>query len=107
MSEAATRVDALRALVGMLEAELHALKRFDVDALAIATDAKSQGLAAVAGEWAGEEITDEVRMLAEQAQRLNETARVYVNLMSANVRRRLDGLTGTQAPLYRPQMAVA
>lgn len=102
-----TRVDALRALVAVLEDEVAALKRFDVDALAQATEAKSAGCSQVAGVWGDEPITDEVRMLAEQAARLNETSRIYVNLMSANVRRRLDVLTGTQAPLYRPQAAVA
>ena len=36
----------------------------------------------------------ELRELADEANRLNETARIYVNLMAANVRRRLQTLTG-------------
>ena len=39
--------------------------------------------------------------LAEEAHRLNETCRIYVNLMSANVRRRLQQLTGDGATGYR------
>ena len=32
--------------------------------------------------------------------RLNETARVYVNLMSANVKQRLETLTGVRPVAY-------
>ena len=42
-----------------------------------------------------------MRELAEEAQRLNETARIYVNLLAANVRRRLQMLAG-DAGGYRP-----
>ena len=36
----------------------------------------------------------DLRELAEEANRLNETCRIYTNLMAANVRRRLQTLTG-------------
>ena len=42
-----------------------------------------------------------VRELAEEAHRLNETARIYCNLMAANVRRRLQSLAGDAAGGYR------
>ena len=42
-----------------------------------------------------------VRELAEEAHRLNETARIYGNLMAANVRRRLQILAGDAAGGYR------
>ena len=41
----------------------------------------------------------DMRALADEAHRLNETCRIYVNLMAANVRRRLQDLTGT-LPVY-------
>ena len=47
------------------------------------------------------------RELAEEANRLNETARIYVNLMAANVRRRLQNLTGTTGNAYAPGRGVA
>ncbi|RZM02577.1 MAG: flagellar protein FlgN, partial [Sphingomonas sp.] len=36
--------------------------------------------------------------------RLNETARIYVNLMAANTRRRLQTLTGDAVAGHRPMM---
>ena len=39
--------------------------------------------------------------LADEADRLNETCRIYVNLMAANVRRRLQLLTGEGGNAYR------
>jgi hypothetical protein len=42
-----------------------------------------------------------VRELAEEAHRLNETARIYCNLLAANVRRRLQILAGDAAGGYR------
>ena len=44
----------------------------------------------------------DVRELADEANRLNETCRIYVNLMAANVRRRLQVLTGDAGVAYRP-----
>ena len=49
----------------------------------------------------------ELRELAEEANRLNETCRIYVNLMAANVRRRLQSLTGNAGTAYRPGMGLA
>jgi hypothetical protein len=43
-----------------------------------------------------EPVTPQIRELADEANRLNETCRIYVNLMAANVRRRLQNLTGSQ-----------
>ena len=43
----------------------------------------------------------ELRELADEANRLNETCRIYVNLMAANVRRRLQILTGDGGNAYR------
>ena len=50
----------------------------------------------------------ELRGLAEEADRLNDTCRIYVNLMAANVRRRLQLLTGEGGNAYgRAGMAFA
>ena len=99
------RIDALRQVVESLHAEIAALKRFDVAALAEATDAKQSGLGLIAGPWDAADVDDEVRALAQEAQTLNETARIYVNLMSANVRCRLETLTGLSAAVYSPRHA--
>ncbi len=48
-----------------------------------------------------------IRELAAEAHKLNETCRIYVNLMAANVRRRLQVLAGSDTPAYRPQGAAA
>jgi hypothetical protein len=98
-----TRRDALIDVIEALHAEIAALKSNDVGALEIATRTKLAAIdAAVAydGEPAGPEITE----LASEAFRLNETCRIYVNLMAANVRRRLQNLTGNVAPSYGPGM---
>ncbi|WP_414899984.1 flagellar protein FlgN [Sphingomonas flavalba] len=102
-----SRVEQLRAVVDALHAEIAALKRFDVAALAVATGAKEAGIGALAGTWRQDEVDDEVRALAEEAQRLNETSRIYVNLMAANVRARLDALTGLGAQVYTRSSAAA
>lgn len=94
-----TRVDALKSVIASLQAELAALRAFDVDALASATQAKD-GMLGQLADVQPAEMTDEVRALAREAQQLNETARVYVNLMSANVRRQLEALTGSQPATY-------
>lgn len=101
-----TRIEALQSLVASLNAEIAALKAFDLDALAAATAAKEAGVGELAG-WNRDEMTPETRALAEEAAMLNETARVYVNLMAANVRTRLDAITGAKQVAYRPQSAAA
>lgn len=94
-----TRTDALKSVIASLNAELAALRAFDVDALAAATQAKD-GVLGQLQDVRADEMTDELRALAAEAQQLNETARVYVNLMAANVRRQLDQLTGAPAATY-------
>ena len=101
-----TRTEALKSLVASLTAEIAALKAFDLDALAAATAAKEAGVGELA-DWGGEALTPEMRALAEEAAMLNETARVYVNLMAANVRTRLDALSGAREVAYRPRSAAA
>lgn len=88
-----TRRDWLVRVVDALHTEIAALKSNDIAALERATAAKLEGIEALARLGAGP--TDpELRALAEEADRLNETCRIYVNLMAANVRRRLNDLTG-------------
>jgi hypothetical protein len=101
-----TRTDALKAVIASLEAELAALKAFDIDALAAATVEKDGRIGALAARNDNPLSTEE-RALAEQAKQLNETARVYVNLMSANVKQRLEALTGQKPVAYAPVRAVA
>lgn len=98
-----SRAAALKAVIAALRDEIAALKALDLDALVAATATKENGLADLAGDWAGEPVSDEIRALAQEAASLNETARVFVNLMSANVRQRLEALTGTAPAAYRPQ----
>lgn len=95
-----TRRDALIAVIESLHAEIAALKANDVPALEAATGAKLAALDTVA-LYDGEAPDGEVRALAAEAHRLNETARITVNLMAANVRRRLQLLSGNTAPAYR------
>lgn len=100
------RRDALVRVIDALHAEIAALKANDIAALERATGAKLTGIETIAA--AGDApLTAEIRELAEEANRLNETCRIYVNLMSANVRRRLQQLTGSGAPSYRPGMPSA
>lgn len=99
-----TRIDALKAVIDSLEAELAALKSFDIDALARATGEKEERMGVLAARN-DNPLSAEERALAEQAMRLNETARVYVNLMSANVRQRLEMLTGVAPVAYAPRVA--
>lgn len=94
-----TRSDALKAVIDSLETELAALKRFDIDALAAATAEKETRIGALSARN-DNPLSDEERALADQAMRLNETARVYVNLMSANVKQRLETLTGVRPVAY-------
>ena len=101
-----TRTDALKAVIASLQAELDALKSFDIEALAAAT-AEKEGRIGVLAARNDNPISAEERVLAEEAMRLNETARVYVNLMSANVKQRLEALTGIRPVAYAPTRAVA
>ncbi|MDO7841497.1 flagellar protein FlgN [Sphingomonas immobilis] len=101
-----TRRDALISVIESLHAEIAALKANDVAALERATTEKLAGidrLAQLGNGPAGAELRD----LAEEANRLNETCRIYVNLMAANVRRRLQNLTGAAGGGYNRGNAVA
>lgn len=101
-----TRRDALIGVIESLHAEIAALKSNDVDGLERATQAKLAGINAIA-EHGSVPTGPELRELAEEANRLNETCRIYVNLMAANVRRRLQSLTGDAGAGYRPGMGVS
>ena len=93
MTPGNARRDALIRVIEALHAEIGALKVNDVRALERATADKLVHLEAVAAAGTGPAGPD-LRELADEANRLNETARIYVNLMAANVRRRLQTLTG-------------
>ncbi|MDQ2878418.1 MAG: flagellar protein FlgN [Pseudomonadota bacterium] len=101
-----TRRDALIRVIEALHAEIAALKANNVAALEAATQEKLAGIDAVAAFGTGP-TGPELRGLAEEASRLNETCRIYVNLMAANVRRRLQHLTGEAGNGYRPGMGIA
>ena len=101
-----TRTDALKAVIASLQEELAALKSFDIEALAVAT-AEQEGRIGVLAARNDNPVSAEERALAEEAMHLNETARAYVNLMSANVRQRLETLTGLKPVAYAPARAVA
>ena len=96
-----TRRDALIGVIEALHAEIAALKANDVTALEAATRAKLAAIDTVA-LYDGEAPSGDVKELAAEAHRLNETCRIYVNLMAANVRRRLQLLSGQAAPSYNP-----
>lgn len=101
-----TRRDALIRVIDALHAEIAALKANDVAALERATRDKLAGIDAVGAANDDEPVmSPELKALAEEAHRLNETCRIYVNLMAANVRRRLQTLTGNSLPSYRPGVA--
>lgn len=101
-----TRRDALIRVIDSLHAEIAALKAGDVTALEVATRTKLSGIERLAAndDQASDE-SGEMRALAEEAHRLNEAARIYVNLMAANVRRRLQMLAGNAGAPYRPGLA--
>lgn len=88
-----TRREALIEVIEALHAEIAALKANDVSALEVATQVKLAAIEAAA-RYDHEAPGPEIRELAGEAHRLNETCRIYVNLMAANVRRRLQNLTG-------------
>ena len=114
MTVAGTRRDALIGVIEALHAEIAALKINEVAGLETATQDKLAAIEAVAACGIAP-VGEELRGLAEEAQRLNDTCRIYVNLMAANVRRRLQTLTGAAgvavgaAPgsVYRPGMGMA
>jgi hypothetical protein len=99
-----TRRDGLIRVIESLHAEIAAMKANDVDALDKATQNKLVAIDALAGIQ-GASLEPGVRELAEEAQRLNETARIYVNLLAANVRRRLQMLAG-DAGGYSPNSRI-
>lgn len=98
-----TRRDALIRVIEALHREIAALKVNDVAALERATSDKLAAIEQVASLGIGP-AGPELRELADEANRLNETCRIYVNLMAANVRRRLQTLTGDTGAGYRPMM---
>ena len=100
------RREALIRVIDALHAEIEALKSNDVIALERATQDKLAGIEQVAALGTGP-AGDEIRELADEANRLNETCRIYVNLMAANVRRRLQILTGDAGHGYRPTLVSA
>lgn len=95
-----TRRDALLQVIDALHDEIAALKDNDVHGLERATATKLAGIEAIAAAGTGPAGPD-LRELADEANRLNETCRIYVNLMAANVRRRLQTLTGDAGAGYR------
>ena len=95
-----TRRDALIGAIEALHAEITALKANDIAALERATAAKLDAIERVRTLGDGP-AGPELRELADEANRLNETCRIYVNLMAANVRRRLQMLTGEGGNAYR------
>jgi len=101
-----TRRDALTTVIDSLHAEIDALKTNNVAALERATQEKLAGIEQIAALGTGP-AGDDIRELADEANRLNETCRIYVNLMAANVRRRLQLLTGDAGQGYRPQLVSA
>ncbi len=100
-----TRRDALVRVIEALHAEINALKSNDIGALERATQAKLISIEAVANAPDTGPLSSDLRQLAEEAQRLNDTCRIYVNLMAANVRRRLNQIAGLDGAGYRPGLA--
>ena len=100
-----TKRKALLQVIDALHDEIAALKTSNVAALERATARKLAGIEAIAKAGTGP-VGDELRDLADEANRLNETCRIYANLMAANVGRRLQILTGDTSPVYRPAMPV-
>jgi hypothetical protein len=93
------RRDALIRVIDLLHAEIAALKSNDVAALERATRDKLIAIETLAAAGEGP-ATPDIRELADEANRLNETCRIYTNLMAANVRRRLQMLSGSAGTGY-------
>ena len=87
-------------MIDTLHREIAALKSNDILGLERATAAKLTAIDTLRGLGDGP-AGPELRELADEADRLNETCRIYVNLMAANVRRRLQLLTGEGGNAYR------
>jgi hypothetical protein len=100
-----TRREGLIRVIDALHAEIAAMKSNDVAALDRATQTKLVAIDELA-KIGGGALEPGVRELAEEAQRLNDTARIYVNLLAANVRRRLQNLAG-DAGSYRANGGMA
>lgn len=100
------RRDALVAVIEALHAEIAALKSNDVAGLERATGAKLSAIEDVRRLGDGP-AGPELRQLADEADRLNETCRIYVNLMAANVRRRLQLLAGDGGTYAKGSFAYA
>jgi hypothetical protein len=96
-----TRREALIRVIEALHCEIAALKANDIAGLERATAEKLAAIEEVARLGDGPSDAA-LRDLAAEAHRLNETCRIYVNLMSANVRRRLSALGGVPASTYGP-----
>ncbi|GAA4768415.1 hypothetical protein GCM10023219_12950 [Stakelama sediminis] len=96
-----TRRDALMQVINCLHAEIAALKANDIAALEQVTAAKLGHIQTIAANDDDLPPSAEIRALAAEANRLNETARIYVNLMTANVRRRLQDLAGHGMGTYQ------
>lgn len=95
-----TKRDALIRVIDTLHGEIAALKTNDIVGLERATSAKLIAIEMLQSLGDGP-AGPELRELANEADRLNETCRIYVNLMAANVRRRLQLLTGEGGNAYR------
>ena len=93
------RRDALVRVIDMLHAEIAALKTNDMNALERATGNKLRAIETLRALGDGP-ADAELRGLVEEADRLNDTCRIYVNLMAANVRRRLQLLSGQNGGAY-------
>ncbi len=93
------RRDALVRVIDLLHAEIAALKNNDMNALERATANKLRAIEDLRALGDGP-ATPELRGLVEEADRLNDTCRIYVNLMAANVRRRLQLLSGQGGSSY-------
>lgn len=93
------RRDALVRVIDLLHAEIAALKSNDMNALERATAHKLSVIEELRQLGDGP-ATPELRGLVEEADRLNDTCRIYVNLMAANVRRRLQLLSGQPGNAY-------
>ena len=100
------RREALIRVIDALHDEIAALKANDAAALERATGNKLTAIEDVARLGNGP-AGPEIRELADEANRLNDTCRIYVNLMAANVRRRLQILSGDAGAGYRPNLAAA
>ncbi|WEK44671.1 MAG: flagellar protein FlgN [Candidatus Sphingomonas colombiensis] len=101
-----TRRDALIRVIDTLHAEIAALKANDIAGLERATAEKLNAIETLRALGDGP-AGPELRELASEADRLNDTCRIYVNLMAANVRRRLQMLSGEGGNAYSRGPVVA